>query len=51
MGKQTCGRTRPKESREQVVKLMQAGDRSVRAVAVEFGMSAYPVRCCVRSPC
>ena len=44
MGKETYVKAYPKELRDQVVKLMQVGDRSVRAVAEGFGISVDSVR-------
>ena len=48
MSKQTYVKAYPREFREQVVKLVQVGDRSVREVAVEFGISVDSVRRWVR---
>ena len=44
MSKQAYVKAYPKEFREKVVKLMQVGDRSLREVAEEFGISEDSVR-------
>ena len=44
MSKQAYVKAYPKEFRDNVVKLVQVGDRSIREVAEEFGISTDSVR-------
>lgn len=48
MSKHAYVQAYPKEFRDKVVELMQAGNRSTGEVAKEFGISADSVRICVQ---
>ena len=48
MSKHACVKAYPKEFREQVVKLAQVGDRPVRELAREFGISVDSVQRWIR---